>query len=113
MSVTPALLIALALAAPGPKTTVEHFLRPASPADLCGQLTPRYRKTIDTQYGPCLQSAGQNPKATQLRFLRVHTGGARATVEVRYLFRARRYHELFTLVRLNGRWKIDDARLLA
>src|SRR4051812_36183658 len=109
---TAALLIALALVS-SPRTTVTHFLQPASPADLCGQLTPRYRKTIDTQYGPCLQSAGQNPKATRLRFLRVHTGGATATVEVRYLFRGRRYHERFTLVRLHGRWKIDDARLLA
>src|SRR4051812_10847674 len=101
---TAALLIALALVST-PRTTVTHFLQPSSPADLCGQLTPRYRKAIDSQYGPCLQSAGQNPKATALRFVRVRAGAAKATVEVRYLFRGRRYHELFTLVRLDGRWK--------
>ena len=109
----PLALAVLAAVAPGPRTPVVHFLQPASPADLCSQLTPRYRKELDRQYGPCLQTVGQNPKATRLVFLQMHATGAKGTAEVRYTFRGRRYHERFTLVRLNGRWKIDDARLLA
>src|SRR4051812_34749711 len=111
MGVTVTLLIALALVS-SPKTTVTHFLQPASPGDLCAQLTPRYRKALDRQYGPCLQTVGQNEKVTGLRFVRAHTGTTRATVEVRYLFRGRRYQERFNLVRLSGRWRIDNAALL-
>ena len=102
----------LTVAAPGPRAPVLHFLQPTSPADLCAQLTPRYRKELDRQYGPCLQTVGQNEKATALVFVRVHATGTRGTAEVRYTFRHRRYHELFSLLLQQGRWRIDHARLL-
>ena len=105
-------LVVLALAASSPRSTVVHFLQPASPAELCAQLTPRYRKELDRQYGPCLQTVGQNPKATGLVFVRTSVTGTKATVEVRYTFRARRYHERLTLLLRSGRWRIDDAKLL-
>jgi len=106
-------LAALALAlVSSPRTTVAHFLQPDSPADLCAQLTVRYRKRLDRQYGPCLRTVGRNEKATALVFVAVRATGPKATAEVRYTFRHRRYHERFALLLQQGRWRIDDARLL-
>ena len=89
-----------------------HFLRPSSPADGCAQLTERFKEQLDRRYGPCLTSIGLNPPATGIAFIRVKIAGAKATAEVRYGFRGRSYHELFSLLRQRLRWRIDDARLL-
>ena len=51
-------LIALALVS-SPRTTVTHFLQPTSPADLCAQLTPRYRKELDGSTGRASRPSGR------------------------------------------------------
>lgn len=101
------------LGAHDPRRPVLRFLVPRTPRDACAQLTARYRRSLDRQYGPCLTAVRANPPAKHIRFSAIHVNGARASLHVRYRSGSRTLFELYLLVRQNGRWLINGARLLS
>ena len=104
-------MIALAAvaAAADPRVPVRTFLLRPTSAKACAQLSPRYRKHLDRQYGPCTTAITANAKVGRLRISNVRVHGGKATLEVHYLAGNRSLAERFTLVLLNGAWRIDNA----
>jgi hypothetical protein len=102
-------LAVVAAAVADPRVPVRTFLLRPTPAKACAQLSPRYRKQLDRQYGPCTTAITANPRVTRIRMANVRASGRRATLDVHYLAGGRTFAERFTLVLLAGAWRIDNS----
>ncbi len=107
-------LVALLLLAGArtPQAAVQRFVHPVSAADACAQLSPAYRKQIESVYGPCAAGVARNPKTSHVAFSHVVIHGTKATLQVSYTANAARIRETYSLTRSNGVWRITSSRQL-